>query len=186
MFSKKLFKLPKINLRNSRKFNPLDLVFAFFVVTRLIALFFSFPCVTDVPNYLALFSKIKIGLIPYLQVPFEYPPLTLIPIYFPRLFGAFDFASYYLSFAFFLFIVDFLLLCLCKNYCKNNLKMTDKETYYMTLLYSLFGLLLFRILYHRLDLVVALFFVTSLVFFDSKSSQLKKIQFSSNQQIFHY
>ena len=43
----------------------------------------------------------------------------------------------------------------------------------MGFLYTLFTLIMFRLLYHRLDLVVALIFTTSLFFFEAKNPKLK-------------
>jgi hypothetical protein len=57
--------------------------------------------------------------------------------------------------------------------------MSENEIGYMTLLYSLFGLLLFRVLYHRLDILVALSFVLSLLLFQAQISKVK-IQFFVN------
>jgi hypothetical protein len=151
-----------------------DLVLAFFILTRVIALLLSFPCATDVSLYLAYFQKLKLGLTPYSQFNLEYPPLTLIFIYFPGLLlKEIDFTPYYLSFAFFMFLVDFFCLKTCQLYCKKRLLMTEKEISYMGFLYTLFTLAMFRLLYHRLDLVVALIFTTSLFFFEAKKPKLK-------------
>jgi hypothetical protein len=60
-----------------------DLVLAFFILTRIIPVLLSFPCVTDVPLYLTYFQKLDLGFKPYSQFDLEYPPLTLIFIYFP-------------------------------------------------------------------------------------------------------
>ena len=177
MFLKKQFLPLKKNLSNLQSFRAKDLVFIFFVLTRLTAIFFSSSCVTDVPLYLDWFEKLKSGLIPYVQFSFEYPPLTLIPIYLAGIFNPKNFEEYYLGFALVMICADFFLLNICKRFCKNKLSMNEREISYMTLLYSLFGLLLFRILYHRLDLLISLFFVTSLVFFGSETSKLKKAFF---------
>ena len=151
-----------------------DLVLAFFILTRIIALLLSFPCVTDVSLYLTYFQNLNLGLTPYSQFDLEYPPLTLIFIYFPGLLlKEIDFTFYYLSFAFFMFLVDFFCLKTCQLYCRKRLLMTEKEISYMSLLYILFTLAMFRLLYHRLDLVVALIFTTSLFFFEAKNPKLK-------------
>jgi len=151
-----------------------DLVLAFFILTRIIVLLLSFPCTTDVPLYLTYFQKLDLGLKPYSQFDLEYPPLTLIFIYFPGLLlKEIDFTTYYLSFAFFMFWVDFFCLKTCQIYCKKRLLMTEKEISYMSLLYILFTLAMFRLLYHRLDLVIALIFTTSLFFFEAKNPKLK-------------
>ena len=164
-------------LSNLKKFPAIktgDLVLAFFILTRIIALLLSFPCATDVSLYLAYFQKLNLGLTPYSQFNLEYPPLTLIFIYFPRLLlKKLDFMPYYLSFAFFIFLVDFFCLKTCQLYCKKRLLMTEKEISYMGFLYTLFTLAMFRLLYHRLDLVVALIFTTSLFFFEAKNPKLK-------------
>jgi len=151
-----------------------DLVLAFFILTRIIAVLLSFPCATDVPLYLTYFQKLDLGLKPYSQFDLEYPPLTLIFIYFPGLLlKKLDFTPYYLFFAFFMFLVDFFCLKTCQLYCKKRLLMTEKEISYMSLLYILFTLAMFRLLYHRLDLVIALIFTTSLFFFEAKNPKLK-------------
>ncbi len=164
-------------LSNLKKFPAIkasELVLAFFIFTRIIPAFLSFPCVTDVPLYLTYFQKLDLGLKPYSQFDLEYPPLTLIFIYFPRLLlKKLDFMPYYLSFAFFIFLVDFFCLKTCQLYCKKRLLMTEKEISYMGFLYTLFTLAMFRLLYHRLDLVVALIFTTSLFFFEAKNPKLK-------------
>jgi hypothetical protein len=164
-------------LSNLKKFPAIktgDLVLAFFILTRIIALLLSFPCATDVSLYLAYFQKLNLGLTPYSQFNLEYPPLTLIFIYFPGLLlKEIDFTPYYLSFAFFMFLVDFFCLKTCQLYCKKRLLMTEKEISYMSLLYILFTLAMFRLLYHRLDLVIALIFTTSLFFFEAKNPKLK-------------
>ncbi|NBV05659.1 MAG: hypothetical protein EBS06_00280 [Proteobacteria bacterium] len=150
-----------------------NFIFTFiFLISRAFALFYSFPCITDVPSYLEWSKKLQSNLIPYIQFNFEYPPLALIPIYWSGIFSNAELTSYYIAFAFFMFSADFFCLKICQNYCKNRLAMNKEQVCYMTLLYSLFGLLLFRILYHRLDIVVALFFVTSLFFFQTKNSKV--------------
>jgi hypothetical protein len=72
-----------------------------------------------------------------------------------------------------MFLVDFFCLKTCQLYCKKRLLMTEKEISYMSLLYILFTLAMFRLLYHRLDLVIALIFTTSLFFFEAKNPKLK-------------
>lgn len=176
----------KKNLLNLPSFKSSDLTSNFFIFTRIIAAFFSFPCITDVGNYFSWFVKLQLGLIPYSQFSFEYPPLTLIPIYFAGIFNPQSFEEYYLGFAFLLLCTDFFLLKICKSYCKNKLALNENEISYMVLLYSLFGLLLFRILYHRLDLILALFFITSLAFFDAKNSKLKNAFFINSLLAFFY
>jgi hypothetical protein len=151
-----------------------ELVLSFFILTRIIPAFLSFPCITDVPLYLTYFQKLDLGLKPYSQFNLEYPPLTLTFIYFPGLLlKDINFAPYYFSFAFFMFLVDLFCLKTCQLYCKKRLLMTEKEISYMVFLYTLFTLAMFRLLYHRFDLVVALIFTTSLFFFEAKNSKLK-------------
>jgi hypothetical protein len=151
-----------------------DLVLAFFILTRVIPVLLSFPCATDVPLYLTYFQKLDLSLKPYSQFNLVYPPLTLIFIYFPGLpLKDTNLASYYFSFAFFMFLVDFFCLKTCQLYCKKCLLMTEKEISYMSILYALFTLAMFRLLYHRLDLVIALIFTTSLFFFEARNPKLK-------------
>ncbi|MES2961419.1 MAG: hypothetical protein V4694_03440 [Pseudomonadota bacterium] len=150
-----------------------DLVLVFFILTRIIAFVFSYFA-TDVPLYLIYFQKLDLGLTPYSQFTLEYPPLTLIFIYFPGLFlKEINFVSYYVSFVFLMFLTDFFCLKICQLYCKKRLLMNEKETSYMSLLYTLFTLAMFRLLYHRLDLVIAVIFTISLFFFEAKNPKLK-------------
>lgn len=163
------------NHKGFQKFKLGNFTFAFFILTRLIAIILSYPCISDIDLYLDTFVKgWIIGLEPYSQFHFEYPPLTLIIIYLPGLIlRSINFSSYFLSFACLMFLADFCCLKLCQFYCRDRLAMKEPEISYMVLIYSLLGLLLFKILYHRLDIIIALFFVTSLIFFESKNSQLK-------------
>ena len=155
-------------------------IFIFFILTRLIAIFFAFPSVSDIDEYFAKFLYLESGLLPYLDFAFEYPPLALVPIYYAKaIFPATSFLEYAAAFATLLFIVDYLCLEICRFYCKNRLKMNEAKIAYMTLLYSLFGLLLFKILYQRTDLIVALFFALSLLLFHAKDSRLR-LSFTTN------
>ncbi len=161
------------NQSNLRKIKASDLVFAFFIITRIAALIFSFPCITDVWNYLGWSAQLKNGLHPYSQFSFEYPPLTLVPIYLSGLVSKQNyFASYYIAFASLMFLADCCTLKLCQKYCKDRLLFSEKEICYMSLLYSLFGFALFRIIYHRLDVIVGLFFVLFLFSFQAKNPKL--------------
>jgi len=159
---------PKIKLR---KIKISEVAFAFFIITRIIAIYLPFPCITDVTLYLDRFINMRLlDMRPYSQFDFEYPPLTLLIIYFPGIIlKTIDFTSYYIVFATMMFGIDFCCLALAKFYCKERLKMQEGEVAYMVIIYSLFGLLMFRILYNRLDIVIALFFVTSLIFFSKKT-----------------
>ncbi len=161
-----------VNLKNCRRNND---VFAFFLITRIIAIIFSFPCATDIGLYLDYSKKLLIfHLIPYKEFFLEYPPLTLVTISLPHLFiKTVSFNNYYFSFATIMFFVDCCTLQVCRIYCRDKLKMDGKEIRYFTTIYSLFGLLMFRIIYHRLDLLVALFLSLSLLLFNSKKPQLK-------------
>lgn len=163
------------NHKSFQKLNVGEFVFAFFIITRVIAIVLSYPCISDIDLYLDTFVKgWIIGLQPYSQFHFEYPPLTLIIIYLPGLIlRSVDSSSYFLSFTCLMFFLDFCCLESCRFYCKNRLAMKEREINYMILIYSLLGLLMFKILYHRLDIIVALFFATSLFFFESKNSQLR-------------
>lgn len=158
-----------------------ELAIIFFIVSRVMATIFSFPCITDVELYLSLFRKLQIeSLQPYSGFSLEYPPLTLIAIYLPGLAKEnIQFSDYYIFFSFMMFFFDALCLKLCRVYCRNNLQLNEEEISYMTIIYSLFGLLMFHILYHRLDVVVALFFVASLFLFQAQNSKLK-ISFIAN------
>lgn len=158
-----------------------DFIYIFFVLTRIIALVLSSHYASDdIDLYFSYASNIVYGISPYSNFTFEYPPLTILPIYFAEIsFGKNDVIFYYLTFSFMMMLLDFCCLALCRTYCKDRLKMSKKEIGYMVLLYSLFGLLSFRILYRRLDIVVALFFTVSLLFFQAKNSKLN-LQFFVN------
>lgn len=49
--------------------------------------------------------------------------------------------------------------------------MNEEEIAYMTFLYAIFGLILFKLLYHHLDLIVALFFALSLILFHASKKE---------------
>lgn len=149
--------------------------FIFFIFTRFVAICLSLPAITDVPNYLNDFiSGCIYQMNAYRDFSFEYPPLSLLPIYFPAIFRReLNLESYFLIFSSLMFLADFCCLKICQFYCKDRFKLNMREISYMTTLYSLFGLMMFRILYHRLDIVVALFISLSLVFFHAKSKKLE-------------
>jgi hypothetical protein len=152
-------------------------VFAFFIITRILAIICSLPCITDVGLYLDYAVKgVVFDMQAYSSFDFEYPPLALLLIYWPIIIlskiDIYYFQPYYITFACMMFALDFCCLKTCQFYCKERLAMKKEEISYMSLLYSLFGLLLFRILYHRLDMVMALFFSLFLVFFQAKKSSL--------------
>jgi hypothetical protein len=126
-------------------------------------------------------------MIPYSQFAFEYPPLALINIYLPQLLQVKNhFTEYYLIFALIMFFIDYCCLKTCQIYCSKRLLMNEEEVSYMTLLYTLFGLLMFRILYHRLDLVIALFFAISLLTFKAHDSKLRPYFFINGLLGFFY
>lgn len=177
--------------QNPKKFKITSggLAFCFFIITRFIAITLSLPCITDISLYLGFYVKDQIfGMIPYQQFPVEYPPLALLISYLPGFFVKenISFDNYYVTFALMMFFIDFCCLKTCQFYCRNNLAMKDKEIAYMTVIYSLLGLLLFKIIYHRLDMAVCLFFVLSLVFFQAKNSQLKSRFFINGLLGFFY
>ena len=152
-----------------------ELAFSFFLITRTIAIFLSFPCLSDVGLYLHFFIRGHVfGMTPYSGFSVEYPPLAFFISYIPGLALAQDisFERYYLIFALMMFFIDYCCLKTCQFYCKENLKMNERETAYMTLLYSLFGLLMFKIIYHRLDMAVGFFIIISLVLFQAKKKHL--------------
>ena len=153
-----------------------SLVFCFFLLTRFIAIFFSTFYISDVSIYQnysnsGLFFDLNV----YKDFSFEYPPLAILPIYSAGVISDLStkFVFYFLSFAASMFAIDLICLSLCKKFCKENLKMNEEQITFMVLLYSLFGLLLFKLLYHRLDLVVALFFTISLLLFKAENSKIK-------------
>lgn len=156
--------------------NLSNYIFLFFLFTRLIAIFFSFPCISDIPLYFNYFLKGHVlAMSAYSDFTYEYPPLSLLNIYVPgAIFGKnTTLEIYYICFSCSLFLVDFFCLKTCESYCKGRLKMSENDVNYMRFFYSLFGLLLFKILYHRLDIVVALFFALSLFFFQAQNPKIK-------------
>jgi hypothetical protein len=156
------------------KLNLNSTIITFFLVTRFIAIAFSLPCITDINYYLSLSSKVFLeGLTPYKDFGFEYPPLAILPILFPGLFlKTPDFASYFLLYASLMFATDCLCLFCCRYFCRKKLKMNHRQINYMTTVYSLFGLILFKLLYHRLDLMVSLFLTFSLIMFCADKKNL--------------
>jgi len=158
----------------------------FFYLTRFIAIFLSFPCISDVPYYFELFQQAE-NLKFYSEFNFEYPPLAIIPIYFSGLIAKTSrFDQYYFSFSIIMFLFDCLCLHLCRKFCNKNLKMDIKQIAYMTWLYSIFGLILFRLIYHRLDIIVATIIAASLITFDGKNKKLKISFFCINYCGFFY
>jgi len=145
-------------------------IFVFFVFTRLVAIIFSTPCLSDIPLYFFYFSNLDSGLEPYSQFKLEYPPLSLIPIYFSGIFYPQNLVEYIVVFMTIFFAFDYLCLEICRFYCRKRLKMDEEEIAYMTFLYTIFGLMLFRIIYHHLDLIVAIFFALSLALFNAQKN----------------
>jgi hypothetical protein len=132
------------------------------------------PCITDVPYYLTISSQLHFPLSPYSQFDLEYPPFSLLPIYLAGFLAPIpSFNAYFFSFSLLMLVCDVICLCVCQTYCRKRLCFSDYEISYMTLIYALFGLLSFRLLYHRLDLVVSLFFALSLLLFCAKKKELK-------------
>ena len=163
------------NRKTSLVINGGEIAFLFFILTRLVALILSFPCLSDVLLYLNIFINLHQGATPYQEFTFEYPPLALAIIYLSGIYlESNDFTPYYLCFAMLMFFCDFCCLKICQAYCKYRLSMNEREITFMTVLYSLFGLILFRILYHRLDIIVALFFAASLLFFQAKNPRITR------------
>ena len=156
------------------------IAFCFFILSRIFAITLSFPNISDVFYYLEVFDKISLlNQIPYKDFLFEYPPLTLPIIYLSGIFSPIDNGqSYFIFFISIIFLADFFCLKISQSYCK-KLKMSDHEIAYMTILYSLFGLLLFKLIHHRLDIFIALFFTSSLMLFNSKSKNLKPTFFAN-------
>lgn len=58
---------------------------ALFLITRIFALFFMPQILSDTIYYATLAQKMLRGFIPYIDYTFEYPPLSIIPIYLPGL-----------------------------------------------------------------------------------------------------
>jgi hypothetical protein len=164
-------------LKSHKSFKQLQLphpTILFFAFTRFFAFFFSFPCITDIPLYFKKFTAAQIeGLAAYKDFAFEYPPLALVPIYLPKLFlNTSSLELYWFSYMSIMMCIDVFCFMLCRFYCKNRLKMSQDEVNYFTLIYSLFGLLLFRVIYHRLDVIVATFFVVSLLLFRAERPKI--------------
>lgn len=151
-----------------------DLTISFFVITRFVAISFSFPSFSDTLYYFGLFLKAQVdGLHIYQDFNFEYPPLAILPIYFPKLILTnFTFPYYFVIYALLMFAADCLCLVICRFFCRNRLEMNEMQINKMTMFYALFGLILFRLLYHRLDVIVALFIVGSLALFCAKKKEI--------------
>lgn len=60
-----------------------DLNDTFFFLSRVLIIFYLAPYLSDVHYYQWISSLLSSGKIPYINFNFEYPPLSLIPIYLP-------------------------------------------------------------------------------------------------------
>jgi hypothetical protein len=139
--------------------------FIFFVLTRLIAIFFGLPSASDITLYFAYFLNLDSGLLPYSQFSLEYPPLVLVPIFLAGKIDSQSLIDYSAGFSVIMFFADCACLMVCYQYCKNHLRMSDQKISEMIFFYALFGLPMFQLLYQRLDLIVALFLSLSLILF---------------------
>lgn len=156
--------------------NLTTIAFTFFIASRFIALFLAHIKSSDVAYYLNISEKIFfLDFIPYLDFSFEYPPLSLIAIYLPALISQIDSsAAYYIYFICMMFFIDYFSLKLTQNFCK-KLQIPEKEIACVTIIYSLFGLMVFELLYYRLDLIVALFFLLSITVIENKKGQISPL-----------
>lgn len=139
--------------------------FIFFVLTRLVAIFFGLPSASDITLYFAYFLNLDSGLSPYSQFSLEYPPLVLVPIFLAGKIDSQSLIDYSAGFSVIMFFADCACLMVCYQYCKNHLRMSDQKISEMIFFYALFGLPMFQLLYQRLDLIVALFLSLSLILF---------------------
>ncbi len=139
--------------------------FIFFVLTRLVAIFFGLPSASDITLYFAYFLNLDSGLLPYSQFSLEYPPLVLVPIFLAGKIDSQSLIDYSAGFSVIMFFADCACLMVCYQYCKNHLRMSDQKISEMIFFYALFGLPMFQLLYQRLDLIVALFLSLSLILF---------------------
>jgi len=178
--------------RSQKSFKKIGLphpTIIFFIVTRYIAIIFSTPSYSDIDLFFKNFftNGQILGLSAYRDFAFEYPPLSLIPIYLPKLFLSNPtLASYFLVYALAMFCADLACLLICRAYCKNRLSMSQNQINYMTLLYGLFGFLLFKLIYHRLDILASLFIAASLILFRADKSKLSPTFFTNSLLGFFY
>ena len=140
----------------------LQIAIFFFIISRVIALFFSFRTFTDVVMYYDYYRKFSYGLIPYFHFDFEYQPLSFLLIITSGIFANHhDITSYYFSYVALMLLFDVLNIYLCIKICKKY-AMSQQSINFMIIIYSLLGLVFFKILYHRLDIVVASFILLSI------------------------
>lgn len=76
-----------------------------FFTTRILALFLMPVILSDTGYYVILAKKMFHGGIPYIDFPFEYPPLAILPIYLPGIIGPESYRFWFMSLA---LIFDFM------------------------------------------------------------------------------
>jgi len=144
----------------------------FFVITRIIALLFSYNVLSDIIFYYGDYNKFFYSLIPYVHFDFEYQPLSLIPIFASGIFSnTSNIGNYYLTFITLMMVVDIFNLYLSIQLGKKY-NLDRRSMGFMILSYSLLSLLLFKLIYHRLDIVVTTFILLSALAFLNKKKGL--------------
>jgi len=141
-----------------------------FSISRFVAIFFSFPTISDVGLYNEYYGKIYFGMMPYKDFLVEYPPLSVLLMFFAGKISTQEIYSFYpqdyfYSLALILFIIDNICLVLTIRLAKSYFKFSNNQITYLITLYTVFGLILYRTLYHRLDLIVGVFLLLSLYLF---------------------
>ncbi|MCB9060479.1 MAG: hypothetical protein H6622_03025 [Halobacteriovoraceae bacterium] len=146
-----------------------DLNDTFFFLSRVLIIFYLAPYLSDVHYYQWISSLLSSGKIPYINFNFEYPPLSLIPIYLPDIVtqktSSSNFHFYRTIFHLFIFSLDLWHYKFLKKngFIKNNFK---------TILYLVLPLVIGHLSYDRLDLIFSILTSLCLIYFfsDEKKS----------------
>ena len=151
-------------------------IHVFFILSRIFAIFASSVFVGDIDIYQKYAQNIiEFNLIPYKDFAFSYPPLSLLPI---TLSGAFlakiYYQNYLMIFLLLMLLVDVFCLLLCRKFCLKYLRFNDNQINYMTLLYSIFGAMLFALIYQQLDIVAA-FIIVGLLYLGVKQKEINNL-----------
>ncbi len=154
------FQDPKIFLKDKNKE-----VFAFFIISRIFAIYAATVFIADVEIYQQYAKNIiEFKLTPYLDFDFFYQPLTLVPINLSAIFlSPIYYKEYLIVFSSMMLIFDFSCLAILRKYCLKRLHFDYGQTNYMALIYSLLGLFLFALIYHRLEMISAFLLIISLL-----------------------
>ena len=126
---------------------------AFFLASRIFAIFFMSAILSDTIYYSSLAQKMFTGAVPYIDFTFEYPPFAIFPIYLP---GVLSITSYRFWFMCLAFVFDLAIFWEIK---KRN---TD------LLLYVLLSSFLLPFSLERLDIFMILPIVLAIVAYQKK------------------